>query len=134
MTSRGIRLNNPGNIRLGVAWQGMADVQNDKDFITFKSSEYGIRAMARVLMTYANKYSIDTVRGVIKRYAPPNENDTESYIDDVSTRSGINADEIIDLTDATVLNELIPAIIHHEEGLNPYTDTQIAEGIKLAIG
>ena len=34
---RGIRNNNPGNIRLGDNWQGMKESQSDKSFVQFES-------------------------------------------------------------------------------------------------
>ena len=53
---RGIRNNNPGNIRRnGDPWQGLAKEQNDREFFTFKSAVYGIRALARLLITYQDK-------------------------------------------------------------------------------
>ena len=56
--ARGIRNNNPGNIdRNATKWQGMADKQDDPRFIVFTSPQYGIRAMARVLLTYQSKYT-----------------------------------------------------------------------------
>lgn len=47
---RGIRNNNPGNIRRSSdPWQGLAKEQIDREFFKFKSSVYGIRALARLL-------------------------------------------------------------------------------------
>mgnify|MGYP003533551919 FL=1 len=43
--SRGIRNNNPLNIRLSAdKWQGMREEQTDKAFVQFKSMAYGYRA------------------------------------------------------------------------------------------
>ena len=43
---RGIRNNNPGNIRRnGDPWQGLAKDQTDREFFTFQSAVYGIRAL-----------------------------------------------------------------------------------------
>lgn len=133
MTTRGLRLNNPGNIRLGDHWQGEADIQNDPDFITFATPEYGIRAMAKILVTYATKYKINTITDMVKRYAPPSENDTGAYIKDVCLVSGYDADEKIDFTDQAVLCNVLPAIIHHEEGSQPYSKSQISAGVALAV-
>ncbi|MEK6397859.1 MAG: hypothetical protein V4734_07215, partial [Terriglobus sp.] len=36
-----------------------------------------------------------TVRQVITRWAPPNENDTEKYIRDVCSFSGLTADTVL---------------------------------------
>lgn len=80
MLTRGIRNNNPGNIRRGSRWLGLSAVQNDKEFCSFSSMEYGIRALLITLRTYYNKHHCDTVRKVISRFAPSNENNTEKYI------------------------------------------------------
>jgi seryl-tRNA synthetase len=57
-TPRGIRNNNPGNIRRnGDPWQGLAERQGDVEFFTFKTIPiYGIRALARTLIAYQDKH------------------------------------------------------------------------------
>ena len=127
---RGIRNNNPGNIRHGDKWDGLAAVQSDTSFCVFQTPEYGIRAMARVLMNYQRRYGIETVRGIINRWAPPVENDTDAYVDHVAHVVGVDPDEA--LVVAEVLPRLIPVIIKHENGQMPYSDDQIATGIRMA--
>ena len=70
---RGIRNNNPGNIRWGSAWQGLKvdGKEQDKDFCVFIAPEYGIRAMCKILLNYSRLYKINTVAGIIHRWAPP---------------------------------------------------------------
>ena len=97
MTTRGIRNNNPGNIRLGAGWQGMADEQTDHDFVVFKAPEWGIRAIAKILLSDARN-GITNVRGIINRWAPPVENNTDAYIAAVSNQLQVNPDQYIDIT------------------------------------
>lgn len=78
--TRGIANNNPGNIRHGSRWLGLAPVQNDSSFCTFSSMVYGIRALVCLLRTYHYKYDCNTLREVIYRYAPPCENNTWAYM------------------------------------------------------
>ena len=130
MTPRGIRNNNPGNIRHGAKWQGLAEVQKDKDFCTFKSPEYGIRALARVLKTYKSRYGLNTVGGIINRYAPQNENDTSAYIKHIAKELDISPSDEIELTDDELI-VLIKAIIKHENGTQPYSTDVIRDGILL---
>jgi hypothetical protein len=130
MTPRGIRNNNPGNIRHGAKWQGLAEVQKDKDFCTFKSPEYGIRALARVLKTYKSRYGLNTVEGIINRYAPQNENDTSAYIKHIVKELDISPSDEIELTDDELI-VLIKAIIKHENGTQPYSTDVIRDGILL---
>ena len=132
MAARGIRNNNPGNIRHGEKWEGLSDKQTDSSFCIFVSPEYGIRALAKVLLTYYKKYQLNTVKKIISRYAPPNENETESYIKSVANQLGVASDEVIDLSSVAVLAVLLRAIIRHENGEQPYSDEQILKGIHLA--
>lgn len=132
---RGIRNNNPGNIdRTAEKWQGMADDQSsDSRFIVFVSPEWGIRAMAKILRNYGKKYGINSVGGIINRWAPPVENDTGSYVRQVAEALGVDKHERINLEDPAILVSLIKSIIKHENGIQPYDDSQIAEGVRRAL-
>lgn len=120
--SRGIRNNNPGNIRWGDEWQGLVPQaqRTDQSFCQFISPEYGIRAMIIILRNYQSKYGLKTITGIVKRWAPPNENDTQAYIRSVATATSTDADKPIDLTDSRKLFPLLQAIIKHENGSQPY--------------
>ena len=66
---RGIRNNNPGNIRKSKdPWQGLAERQTDAAFFTFKSGPYGIRALARILIAYQDKQKLRTIDGILHRW------------------------------------------------------------------
>lgn len=131
-STRGLRNNNPGNIRHGANWDGMAADQTDDDFITFVSPEYGIRAMAKLLKNYQSLYGLNTIASIINRWAPPGENDTASYIRSVAAMMGIAPDTPLTLNVAA-LQALVPAIIKHENGLQPYDSGTLARGIALAM-
>lgn len=130
-TPRGIRLNNPGNIVYGEQWRGMAADQKDPRFITFLSPEYGIRALARVLLNYQRKHGLNTVEGIITRYAPPFENNTKAYVAAVARACNVEPNAVIDVAD--LLPVLVPAIIKHENGRQPYDQATIDKGIALAL-
>jgi hypothetical protein len=128
---RGIRNNNPGNIRYnGIEWKGLADPPSDGSFGIFTAPRYGIRALATILRTYKRKYSICSVSGIINRFAPSTENDTAAYIRSVCSVLGCSADALLDTESEAVLLPLVKAIIRHENGQQPYTDEQITEGLK----
>ncbi len=128
---RGIRNNNPGNLRYnGTEWLGLATPPSDGAFCVFTAPKYGIRALARVLKIYQSKYGICTIAGIVGRFAPSTENDTGAYIKSMCHQTGYGAHSELDLHNNAVLAELIKAIIRHENGENPYTDTQISEGLK----
>lgn len=128
--TRGLRNNNPGNIRhSSTVWQGQATQQNDASFVTFVSPEYGIRALAKVLQTYfSNGY--DTVEEIISRWAPPTENDTGAYIRNVANALGVSS--TAPLSPSTAISGLVSAIIRQENGIQPYSSALLNKGIALA--
>lgn len=129
---RGIRNNNPGNIRHGQKWQGMRDEQTDDAFLQFVSPEYGIRALAKTLLTYQAKHGLRTVAEIIARWAPPAENNTAAYVASVARSVRVEADQPLVLTDRAVMLPLVRAIIAHENGMSPYTAEQMNVGLSLA--
>lgn len=135
---RGIRNNNPGNIEWGDPWQGLRPVneRSDPRFCQFVSPAYGIRALARTLITYQDKHNIRTVSAAINRWAPPVENDTGAYVRAVQKVVG---GDMVDMHDYKYLRPLVEAIIRHENGRGPlktantwYDAATIDEGLRLA--
>ena len=89
-TSRGIRNNNPLNIRFTRPhlWLGQTE-GTDKEFCTFRSMEWGLRAGLYLLTKYHSQYGLHTVKAIISRWAPPSDgNDTASYIREVTNNMG----------------------------------------------
>lgn len=131
-TPRGIRNNNPGNIvrtEPRTPWQGVVQLSEalsrDGRFEVFQSPVWGIRAIARTLITYQDKHGADTVRKIITRWAPPKgrdeqgryySQDTEAYIRKVSSALVVTPDQRIDVTDFDIALPLIQAIVLHENG------------------
>lgn len=120
--ARGERNNNPGNIRHGSKWQGLSTQQTDKDFCQFISPEYGIRAIYKLLQTYQKKYGLNTIKKIINRYAPPNENNTEGYIIRASKEIGVEADNPINTQLKNITIPLAVAIVNIELGYQPYSE------------
>ncbi len=117
---RGIRNNNPGNIRLSSArWQGQKDVQADTSFIEFTSPLMGLRALMRLLLTYHFKHGLNSAESIINRWAPPHENATDHYIHTVSRHLRVQRRDALDLTDEETLVRLAEAITRHENGRPP---------------
>lgn len=130
---RGVRNNNPGNIRKGPEkWQGLAPEsdQSDPAFWRFLAPEWGIRAIVRILRTYQAR-GLVTVRSIIGRWAPPTENNTDAYVAAVARQLNVSPDDRLTLTGDQLTN-LVKAIIRHENGVQPYSDATIAQGIALA--
>lgn len=116
---RGIRNNNPGNIRDSkTQWVGESKANNDKSFEEFESPVYGIRALAKLLINY-QKQNLDTIQDIINRYAPPVENNTSSYVSFVEDFTKISRHKVINLSDPVILTKVVRAIVIHENGQGP---------------
>jgi len=103
-------ITNVGNIR---------PVGSTTGFQKYDTPEAGIKAIDDQLRIYGQKHGIHTLRGVIERWAPSSENDTESYIKEVSQRTGIKPDEDIDIANNPVIRHIISGpIVLREQGLN----------------
>lgn len=113
---RGIRNNNPGNIRHGSKWQGLSIKQNDSEFCQFDEMKYGCRALIRLLVTYVTQYNCNTIHKFITRYAPSIENNTDAYIKSVSQALGVDPKQEIDFSDKILYLKLAKAIAYHECG------------------
>ena len=130
----GIENNNPGNIKKGENWEGM--VESEGKFVEFESPEYGIRAISRILQTYSKEYKLDNIKKIINRYAPPKENDTKTYIKNMSEFTGFKPNEKLNLEDPETLSKLIKGIIRQE---NPgktedyYSDELVNKSIEMSF-
>jgi hypothetical protein len=129
---RGIRNANPGNIRrTGTEWKGKAPEQNDPAYVQFEAPVWGIRALARTLETYRERHGLKSVAGIIGRWAPPNENATQAYIDHAAKALGVAPGEALEWTPDQVAR-LIETIIEHENGMQPYSRQLIRRGMQRA--
>ncbi|MBR6759276.1 MAG: structural protein P5 [Alistipes sp.] len=115
--SRGIKNCNPGNIRRSrVRYRGEVHPSQDPDFKQFTSMAWGYRAMFVLLDTYRKRYGLTTLRDMISRYAPPQENHTARYIDAVCDFTGLHADEELNTRDRATMIPIIMAMSRIENG------------------
>ena len=116
--SRGLRNNNPGNIRLGnFRYKGEKAKSSDVAFRQFESMEWGYRAMFVLLHTYAIKHQCSTLCQMIERYAPPSENHTENYIRRVAYATHLSPDEPLSTLDGAVMTSVVAAMSEVENGV-----------------
>jgi hypothetical protein len=136
--SRGYRNNNPGNIDWNPRnkWQGQTGIETTGSpprFATFQSAEYGVRALAVLLTTYQDRHNLRTIRLIIQRWAPGNENNTDAYVAAVARAMKVSGEShILDMHTYADLRPLVEAIITHELGGQPYPASVIDEGLRLA--
>lgn len=118
---RGIRNNNPLNIRKGNNWKGELQPQSDKSFEQFESMQYGIRAGFIILRRYMTGYNgltqkFNTINKIISRWAPAGENNTQAYIEQVEKLTGIPRHQQISFTERSFMVALVDAMIRVECG------------------
>lgn len=116
-TPRGIRNNNPLNIRIGNTWLGEVPNPTDSDFEQFVSVRYGLRAAFVILRRYIRRYRRNTPAKIIRAWAPAIENNTQRYIEVVCKRSLIAPDEVIDYADKKTMVRLVKAMAFVECGV-----------------
>lgn len=127
-STRGLRNNNPGNIRIGASpWLGKITPNTDGAFEQFDTPEHGIRALDKLLTNYRNAGYV-SITQMISRFAPGNENDTVAYIAAVERDTGV-ARNVVYPAGLSSRIKLVRAIIKHENGIDPYTDALMARAI-----
>ena len=132
VTPRGIRNNNPLNIRVGNNWQGERKPNTDGAFEQFTTMQYGYRAAFKLLKTYMGKYHCHTIRQIIHKWAPPRENDTNAYVRRVAGISKLNPDTVIAFNNKLAMIDLAYAMTIVENGIA--VDNEIIEqGYDLAL-
>lgn len=118
--ARGIRNNNPGNIRNSESndWKGevtKADKQ-DTAFEEFETMAHGVRAMMKLLQKYQRSYNLHTVKELVERWAPRNENNTSAYVRAVCREMQMPESCGLDLTDKGTMCALVEAMCYVECG------------------
>lgn len=144
-TTLGLRLNNPGHIERGDPWQGLAEVQSHPRFAEFTDPVWGLRAIARTLITYYDNRTasdgskIDTTMEIAERWAPASDNNpTEDYAAflarTLSVNTGVphNAHTKIDVYKPETMRSLMKGIVKFETGKMPYSEEQIDRALVLS--
>ena len=132
--SRGLRNNNPGNIRRSrVRYKGEVRPSRDPDFKEFSTMAYGYRAVFVLLDTYRSRYGLTTIRQMLNRYAPPTENFTEGYVRFVADYSGVMPDEVVDTRSEKDMIPIVAAMSKIENGVAANIE-DVERGWALFVG
>ena len=130
---RGVRNNNPCNIRISdIAWQGKISPNTDGSFEQFDTPINGLRAGAKLLGNYYKIDGLATITGIINRFAPSVENNTDAYVSSVCEYMGVGTNDILNICDPQLLASLLCAIILHENGEQPYELNDIQTAVSEA--
>jgi len=135
---RGIRNNNPGNIRFlnSNEWVGKVpyskNTDSGREFEQFTELRFGIRAKMVLIYNKVNS-GTNTIAKLISNYAPPSENNTAAYINQVTAMTGIDKNAVIELSEQSLIG-LCKAISLMENGAkySAYiTDSDYADAIAV---
>lgn len=109
---RGIRNNNPGNIKINPnnKWLGKIPENRNTDgvFEQFENMDFGIRASLVLMKNYFNKKGLRTIKGVIYKWSTT---DQQPYTDFVEQSTGIDQNKTLSVNQIPAIAE---AIFHFE--------------------
>ncbi|CAH5457948.1 TPA: hypothetical protein N0X70_001581 [Enterobacter roggenkampii] len=88
--------------------------KDSSGFAKYTDEESGWGAARRQLSLYYTRDKLDTISGIINKWAPPSENDTNSYVDQISKAMGMGANEKLDLSDPAIMAKLSSYMARHE--------------------
>jgi len=140
---RGIRNHNPGNIvrNKSITWQGQAEDQSgDGEFVVFTAPVWGLRAAARVLLSYQRR-GVVTPHAIAHTWAPPKhkrpdgvvvDNHTSHYASALADAAGVARNDPLDARDPDVMRKLLAAIVQQENGMQPYPPELFDQAMDLA--
>jgi len=115
--TRGMRNNNPGNIKYGAFARSLGATGQDLGgFAIFPTAQQGIAAIAANLRSYGRK-GFDTPSEIAHRWSTT---DQAAYTKTLAALFGGNANKQLDMTNKSVIAALTNAIISQENGANPY--------------
>lgn len=120
---RGIRNNNPFNLKKGSTWKGERPNQADPTFEEFTSMEMGIRAGLKLIRNHVTGFGgqrkpMNSIAKLIAVWAPPTENNTVEYVRTVSKLSGIPKTRTIFPDDRRALIAIAKAMTRVECGVD----------------
>ena len=107
---RNLRNNNPGNIEYGEFAKKHGATGSDGRFAIFPTLQAGQDAQASLLMGYMAQGN-NTISKIVSKWAPGSENNTGAYIADVSKKTGIDANSVLDTAQ---LGKVRQAMADHE--------------------
>lgn len=121
---RGMKNNNPGNIRISAnAWQGKIPVNQNTDgaFEQFESLFYGTRA-ALVNMRTHYRRGKNTVRKLVTTWAPYSDNPADAvdnYISAVASYAGLGRDQVFTWAERPVIDIAYKMFLVENAGEGP---------------
>ena len=114
--SRGYKNNNPLNLVHDPSNRWVGLVGHDGRFCCFDSVQHGFRAAFITIHTYMIVHGLDTVDGIISRWAPEGENNTKDYIWYVCGEMKCKRYKVLDFYSSDEMCALVGAMAKMESG------------------
>ena len=131
---RGIRNNNPGNLRPNSSFTWRGQVGSDEGpgggYLVFDEPLNGLRASMINLLNYEKRYGINTPKGIGDRWAPVADNNPETYGAFLASKIGKGPMDEISVDQYLI--PLMHAITLHENGIDPYPEDLYEQAARLA--
>jgi hypothetical protein len=128
---RGIRNNNPLNLEAVPGQQGLKG--SDGRFGVYGSMEEGVASNLNQLLLYQDRDHLNTIQGIVGKWAPAGENDPNSYAAFVAQKMGLGVNDKIDLHDPKIAQAVIAAMAQKENGKR-ISEASIAQGVSMRLG
>ena len=138
---RAVRNCNPLNIERNAKnkWQGLVPESEmtpeqaaEKRYEVFRSPVWGFRAGAILMIAYQDRNDIDTIAGVVRKWAPPIENDAGAYINAVCKQTGFGPAVALNFHSYDHIAPVIKAMSIHEGGGWRFSDRDLDAGLTKA--
>lgn len=127
---RGLRNNNPLNIKIGNDWVGERE-NKDGVFEEFETIEYGYRAAFIILRKYINKYGRNTIHKIVDSWAPDGRRFQDAYMHSVSQWCALDVDAPIRYSDKKTMCAIVQGMARVENGV-PVEMKPIELGYEMA--
>jgi hypothetical protein len=83
---------------------------------SYGSPQEGVGAVRDLLTSYQDEHGLNTISGIVRRWAPPSENDTPAMIQRATQILGVGPNQPIDLHDPATMQKMVEATIRNEHG------------------
>lgn len=119
--------NIPASVSQPTTANNMGNIRDNQSggFRSYHSAEEGIADQQELLSSYQTKHGLNTTRQIAYRWAPPTENDTESYLNGIASIAGFDPDEPLDLSNSDTLGRLSYAQAVMEKGRKNVPDQSV---------
>lgn len=130
---RGIRNNNPGNVRASHAYTWLGQTGADLDgFVINSEPVFGLRQIMVIFHNYQLFYALRSTHQLIQRWAPGKDNnDVADYTRYMAGRIMVGINDPIDIRDCWC--RWTHAIVLYENGQDPYDISLYILAHKLAF-